>query len=289
MGDAAAKQTLAAAFAKLTEVKLRTQVGMELAALYQQDGDLEHTASIIGALVGLNPEDPNALYFAQRTYSALAGDTLNKLAIVAPGSARMQQTIAEALVNAGDLKGAIEHYRNALEIDPRIPGLRYELAEAILESAPSDAAIQAEAEKGLNDAIASEGDSPGIQCELGAIATRRSDQQGAYNHYSQALRLNPHDSCGQLGLGRTLMTIDKAQEARKYLELAVASDPLNSEAHYRLALAYRNLQMSEQAQKEMHLFQEIRKTKDQVKVLYRQMKREAKPESEDSSDLPASQ
>jgi hypothetical protein len=39
----------------------------------------------------------------------------------------------------------------------------------------------------------------------------------------------------------------------------------------------------------MHLFQEIRKTKDQVKVLYRQMKREAKPEREESSDVPASQ
>jgi hypothetical protein len=84
MGDATAKRMLAAAFAKLTEAQVRTQVAMELAALYQQDGDLEHTASIIGALVGLNPEDPNILYFAQRTYSALAGDTLNKLAIIAP-------------------------------------------------------------------------------------------------------------------------------------------------------------------------------------------------------------
>ena len=39
---------------------------------------------------------------AQRLYSELADDTLNKLAVVAPGSARMQQVIAERLVNGGD-------------------------------------------------------------------------------------------------------------------------------------------------------------------------------------------
>ena len=51
----------------------------------------------------------------------------------------MQQVIAERLINEGDLKGATEHYRKALEIDPRVPGVHYELAEAILESAPTDA------------------------------------------------------------------------------------------------------------------------------------------------------
>jgi len=286
LGDPDAQKDLAAAFAKLDDPKLRTRVGLELAELYQQSGDLEHVTSTMAALVALNPEDPDILYFTQRTYSELAEDTLNKLAIIAPGSARMQQTIAERLVNNGDLKNAIDHYRKALELDPKIVGLHYELAEAVLEAASSDSAAQTESEKELQAALIAEGDNSNIECELGRIATLRSDLQGAYNHYLQAFQLDSGNTQAQLGLGRTLMTMSKPQEARKYLEMAVKSDPLNNEAHYRLGLAYRNLQMAEQAQREMQLFQEIKKTKEQVRALYRQMNREPRPEHEETANLP---
>jgi Tfp pilus assembly protein PilF len=286
IGDAAAQKNLETAFAQLKDVKLRTRIGMELAGLYQQAGDLEHVASTMGALVAINPENPDILYFAQRTYSELADSTLDKLAVVGPGSARMQQVIAERLVNSGDLKGATEHYRKALEIDPHIEGIHYELAEAILQSAPLDTETQSAAEREVHEAIAQDGDSANLECELASIAALRANLQGAYDHYSQAFRVNPENSTAQLGLGRTLMTMEKPEEARKYLELAVKSDPLNNEEHYRLGLAYRKLQMPEQAQKEMLLFQEIKKTRDQVESLYHQMHREPKPESQNASDLP---
>lgn len=286
MGNPEAKKNLETAFKKLSDIKLRTQVGLELAGLYQQIGDLEHTASTMGALVALNPENPDVLYFAQRAYSELSDETLNKLAIVAPGSARMQQTVAEKLVNAGDLQNAIPHYRKALEIEPRISGVRFELAEAILESSPHEAGAQSEAEQELQAAQSDEGDSAGIECELARIASSRSDAQGAFDHYSRAFHLDADNTCAQLGLGETFMAQEKPGEARKYLELAVKSDPLNNEAHYRLGMAYRQLQMSEQSQKEMMLFQEIKKTKDQVESLYRQMNLKPKTEEQQDSDLP---
>ena len=286
MGDPEAQKNLETAFKKLSDAKLRTQVGLELAGLYQQNGDLEHTASMMGALVALNPESPDVLYFAQRAYSELADDTLNKLAIVAPGSARMQQTIAERLVNEGDLRGSIPHYRQALELEPRISGVQFELAEAILESAPHDANAQSESEKQLLAAQSGEGDNAGIECELARIATLRGNSQGAFEGYTRAFHLNPEDTCAQLGLGKSLMALEKPDEARKYLELAVKSDPLNNEAHYRLAIAYRQLHLSEQSQKEMTLFQEIKKAKDQVESLYRQMNLKPKPGVEPDSDLP---
>jgi len=196
----------------------------------------------------------------------------------------MQQTIAERLVNSGDLKSAIPHYRKALEIEPAIDGVRYELAEAILESAPSDAGTQADSEKELVTAQANEGDTAGIECELARIAGLRGDTQSAYDHYTHAFHLDAEDTNAQLGMGRTLMTMEKPQEARKYLELAVKTDPLNNEAHYRLGIAYRELQMTEQAQKEMTLFKEIKKTKDQVEILYRQMNRKPKSDTENVPD-----
>jgi Tfp pilus assembly protein PilF len=285
-GDPAAAALLEKSFSRLTEPKLRMLAGMQLIGIYEQRGELDHVAPVVSALIDIDPDNVNLLYMAQRIYSELAEDTLNKLTIIAPDSARMQQVIAERLVNAGDLEGATEHFRKALEIDPRLPGVRYELSEAILESAPSDPSSQSAAESELQEAIANDGDSPGIECELGRIARLRSNADLAYLHYSKAYQLDPAEVEAQMGLARVLMEREKPQEALPYLRAAIASDPLNGEAHYRLGTAYRMLQMPDQAQEEVKLFQEIKKTKDQVRVLYRQMNRTPKPEEDDGAGPP---
>jgi len=76
-------------------------------------------------------------------------------------------------------------------------------------------------------------------------------------------------------LARLLMSERKSEEAVTFLRMAIESDPLNGEAHYRLALAYRDLQRAEDAQKEIRIFQDIKRIKDQVKELYRQMNKES--------------
>jgi tetratricopeptide (TPR) repeat protein len=284
LGDSSAQHLLESSFAKLTDTKVRTQVGKELVGLYYQQGNSERAIPIVQKLVDLNPDDVDILYMAQRLYRGLADDTLNKLAVLAPGSARMQQVIAERLINAGDVQGATDHFKKALEIDPRVPGVRYELAQAILESAKSDSAAQAEAERELETAITMEGDSASLQCELGGIAMLRSEWEKAHTHYTRAFSMDPGSTQAQLGLGRLLMTMEKPQEAKKYLEMAVKSDPLNGAAHYRLASAYKHLQMLGEAQREMHLFQEIKDTKDQVRKLYRQMNSQYHAETEENEE-----
>ncbi|MBZ5681901.1 MAG: tetratricopeptide repeat protein [Acidobacteriia bacterium] len=284
LGSSSAQRLLESSFAKLTDTNLRTQVGKELIGLYYQRGDSERAIPVIQKLVDLNPDNVEILYMAQRLYKELADDTLDKLAVLAPGSARMQQVIAERLINAGDAESAIDHFKKALEIDPKLPGVRFELAQAILESARSNPAVQDEAEKEFESAITAEGDSASLQCALGGIAMLRSDSDKAFSHYTRAFSMDPGSTQAQLGLGQVLMTMEKPEEARKYLEMAVKSDPLNGTAHYRLASAYKRLQMPDQAQKEMRLFQEIKDTKDQVRKIYRQMKSQYHTEPGGMSD-----
>jgi tetratricopeptide (TPR) repeat protein len=271
LGDPSARALLEKSFPKLKDKSLRMQVGLELADLYEQQGDQGATALVMRTLVDLDPDNVDVLFMAQRVYSELADDTLNKLAVIAPGSARMQQVIAEHLINGGDLPRAIEHYRKASQIDPHLPGVHFELGEAILQSSPNDPATQAEAEKEFSAAEAIDGDAAKAECGLGGIALSQSDLDRAFTHYQRAYKLNPNEVEAQLGLARLLMIQQKPQEAVGYLRAAIQSDPLNSEAHYRLASAYRRLHLEDQAQKEMLLFQEIKKTKDQVKELYHQM------------------
>jgi tetratricopeptide (TPR) repeat protein len=283
LGDPSARALLEKSFPKLKDKPLRLQVGLELAALYDQQGEPGATASVMQSLVDLDPDNVDVLFMAQRVYSELADDTLNKLVVLAPGSARMQQVIAERLVNGGDLPHAIEHYRKALQIDPHVPGVHFELGEAILQSS-TDPARLAEAEKEFEAAEATDGDAAKAECGLGGIAMSQSDLEGALTHYQRAYKLNPNEIEAQLGLARILMMQQKPQQALTYLRTAIQSDPLNSEAHYRLASAYKVLQMDDQAQKEMHLFQEIKKSKDQVRELYRQMNIRPKAQGDEAPD-----
>ena len=282
LGDPSASALLEKSFQKLKDKQLRLQVGMELAALYDQQGDPGATACVMRSLVDLDPDNVDILFMAQRVYSELADDTLNKLAVLAPGSARMQQVIAERLVNGGDLQGAIEHYRKALQIDPRLPGVHFELGEAILQSSPVDAGTQAEAQKEFEASIGVDGDTAKTECEFGSMALSQSHLDQAFEHYQRAYQLNPNEVQAQMGLAKLLMMQEKPQEAIKYLRMAVQSDPLNGTAHYQLGTAYRRLQMMDMADKEVLLFQEIKKTKDQVEVLYRQMNK--KPQADDGAE-----
>jgi tetratricopeptide (TPR) repeat protein len=286
LGDPSARALLEKSFPKLKDKPMRMQVGLELAGLYEQAGDPGATASVMHTLVDLDPDNVDVLFMAQRVYSELADDTLNKLAVLAPGSARMQQVIAERLVNGGDLQRAIEHYKKALQIDSHLPGVHFELGEAILQSAPHDPVAQAEAAKEF-EAAEIDGDGAKAECGLGGIALSQSDLDGAFTHYQRAYKLNPNEIDAQLGLARLLMMQQKPQEAVHYLRVAIEADPLNSEAHYRLASAYKLLQMDDQAQKEMHLFEEIKKTKDQVKELYRQMNIKPRAQGDETPDTDA--
>jgi len=120
---------------------------------------------------------------------------------------------------------------------------------------------------------------------LARIASRRSDLDGAYAHYSRAYALNPGAAEAQIGLGRLLTTMDKPQEAAKYLRMAVQSDPLNGEAHYRLASICRKLGLGDEAAKEFRLFQEIKQTKTSLKELYRQMNKKPPEQEEQMPDV----
>ncbi|MGB6199075.1 MAG: tetratricopeptide repeat protein [Candidatus Acidiferrales bacterium] len=288
MGRSSAKATLESVYPKLTEKNLRMEVGMELAGLYYRQGDLDRTASMIQSLLDIDPNNVDVLYLAQLVYNEMADDTLNKLTILAPGSARMQQVIAERLVNDGDANGAIVHYRKCLELDPHLPGVRYELAEAILEAAPSKPESEAEAQKELQTAIQNEGDNANIEAELGRIALMQTDTQGAYGHYERALAMNPHSVEAQIGLARVLMLMEKPEGALKYLRAAVEADPLNSEAHYRLSTVYKRLNMPDDAAKETKLFDEIQKTKDQVRTIYLQMNKRPQGNADQMPDTPDS-
>ncbi|MGH9405691.1 MAG: tetratricopeptide repeat protein [Terriglobia bacterium] len=275
-GNPSGRALLESSFSELKDKKLRVAVGLQLEEIYYREGDLDQASSLARTLVAIDPDNVNVLYAAQRVYSDLASETLNKLALLAPGSARMQEAIAEHLVNAGNLRAAVVHYRKALAIDPRLSGVHFELGEAILESATSDPKARREAEQEFGTAERLEGDNAQIECELGRLAGLRPDLQAALAHYERAVAMSSGNADAQLGLGEVLLTLARPEQALEHLRIAARSDPLNSAAHYRLAIAYRSLGRTAEAQKEMRLFEQIKTSTEGVRRLYREIGQQVK-------------
>lgn len=270
-GDYNGQTLLASSFKELKQKTLRIEVGIELANLYYLQGDLGRASSTVQSMLEIEPNNVDVLYLAQRIYYEMADDSINRLALAAPESARMQQAIAERLINLGNLQGAMTHFQKALAIDPHLSTLHFELGEALLQGSPADSSVQAHAEKEIEAAMKLGGDTPAIECEFGEIALSRNDLKQAYAHYERALTMDPHNGEAESGLGQVLMKERKPEEAVKFLRAAVAANSFSLQERYQLAIAYRDLHLTAQAKKELQAYQDISRAKQQSQKLLEQI------------------
>ena len=266
---AKARQDLEQSWPHLDDEKIRVQAGMELIELCYASRDLDKAASVVAVLRQLRPTDPDILYISYRIHSDLAGESMLSMALSAPNSARMHQVMAHELARQGNSADAITHYREALKLDPKLPGAQFDLAEMLRGA--TDTAVQDQAEESYRNALAINPYDGKSECRLGDIATRRGDLKKAQEHYARAVELQPSDPEANLGLGRTLMAMNEPQRARPMLERAVKLDPTSSLAHYRLAALYRQLGDSEGAQRELAAFQRFKEMKEKLRQVYEAM------------------
>jgi tetratricopeptide (TPR) repeat protein len=95
-----------------------------------------------------------------------------------------------------------------------LPGIHYELGEAILKDSTSDTAIET-AEKELQASLAENPGDARAEYRLGRVFAQRLDFKSAIEHYSHALTLQPDYVFAQIGMGEALM---KTGEQEKALE-----------------------------------------------------------------------
>jgi tetratricopeptide (TPR) repeat protein len=285
MGQSASAQLdLEKSFPQLQEEKLRVEVGMELIEIDYTSGDLDKAAGVVSVLRQLKPADIDILYAAHRIYADLADETMLSVAMLAPNSGRMHQLMAHEMARQGNIEGAIAHDREAIKIEPKLPGIHFELAEMLRTSTPpaDTSVVESEYQAALADNPFDEKS----ECRLAEIAARRPDLKSAAVRYARALELQPNDVDANLGYAKILIAMNQPEKAETLLQRATRVEPYNAVTHYRLSMVYRSLGRTADSRRELSEFKRLNGMKEHLKEVYREMRLQpGKPDSQDP-DIP---
>ena len=249
---------------------MQTRAGLDLVEIVYQAGDIDKAHDIVRVLERASPTNADVLYAAYRIYMDEANHTRESLAMAAPDSARMHELMAQHLVNEGDLVSAVAQYRKALAINPKLPGVQFELGEAILQNSLSASAL-AQAEEQFRIALAENPGNANAEYGLAKVCMERRDWKDAITHYSRAVQFRPDYANAQLGLGAALQEVGETDEAKEHLLVASRLDPLNARVHYRLSMLYRTMGRESDADRELSLFNKLKEDKERIRQVYQQM------------------
>jgi len=176
-------------------------------------------------------------------------------------SGRVHQILGEGDFTQDDFSAAIAQFREAIRVDPNLPGIHYQLGHALLTNA-QDLAARQQAQHEFEQELKHDPSDFRSEYELGEVARLSADPNLTTIHYTRALQLRPDFADAQLGLGQILETQGKPQEAVAHLAETARLDPDNETAHYRLSRIYRALGRTSEAESEMVIFRKLHAAND---------------------------
>jgi len=274
-----ARTDLEAVVPQIREPNLRVEAGLELIEIYTATNDLDKAAGIIATLRVDAPTNPEILYAAYRIYSDLASEAMLDMSVAAPDSGQMHQAMAHELARQGDIAGAITAFRAALAANPQLPGIHFELAEALNTSL--DPKLKEEAAEQYRLAIVANALDNRALCKLGDIVAAKGDLDEAEGYYKQALAVVPGDTDAEVGLAFIYAQKNDPTTALSLLERVVTADPSNIMAHYRLSSVYRALHRPEDAKRELAEYKKYKDLKEKLRTVYKGLQVDAQQVSPD--------
>ena len=264
-----AQNHLERAFSNLDDKKIQIEAGLELIELHSAASQFDKALSVAAKLEELAPQNPQILLVAYQISRQMMDQSLLTMTMAAPDSAEMHMIMAGELGRQGDHTNAIAQYREAIRLNPSLPGAHFELAEQLRTS--SDPALNAQAEDEYKAAIRVNQYDELSWRQLGGILAAKGDYKTAEEDYRKALALQPKDSDARTGLAIVLISLNQTNEAISLLEDAVKDDPTNLVAHYRLSMLYRRAGRTAEAQREMETFQHYQGVKDKLGKIFKQL------------------
>jgi tetratricopeptide (TPR) repeat protein len=234
------------------DANVQLDAGEVLLDLYVNGGELDKAAGVVSSLLTARPTNSSLLYQSYRIHADLANRAILTMAMADPDSAELHEAMARELAKQGETDRAIAAYREALHINPQLPGAHTDLGDLLYHS--QDDQLKASAPSEFQKALDVNPNDEKAVLALGVMATERGDLKTAYADDSHALELGPQDGDACTELAKVLIQMDKNDEARRLLERAVEIDPSNYVAHYRLSTLYRRQGKTVEAKQQVELY-----------------------------------
>jgi tetratricopeptide (TPR) repeat protein len=258
---------LETAFPHIEETKLKVDVGLQLIESYTATGEFDKASTLIAQLLAIKPTDPELLYASYQIHSNMMAEDLLSLSLAAPDSAQLHQAIAHELQRTHDLEGTIRNLRQALALDPKLPGIHFELAEAL--HASDDQRLRAEAVQQYKLAVLTNPTDPKAATRLGDIEVEMGNLDAGEKDYQQALKLQPNSPDAKIGMANVLTERGNPAAAAPLLEQVIAADPSNYLAHFRLSTVYRKLHRPEDVKRELDAYTKYKDMHEKLTSIYK--------------------
>ena len=257
------------AFSNLNDKKIQIDAGFELVELYSALQQLDKALFVAIKMGELAPQEPKILFVTHQILRQMQYQNLLSMMIVAPDSAEMHMLMAGELGRQGDRVNAIAQYREAIRLNPNLPGAHYELAEQLRTA--SDPTLNAQAEAEYKAAIQANQFDALSWRQLAGVLAANGELKQAEEHYRRALAVQPKDTEAMTGLAIVLLSLNRTDEAVSLLESAVKGDPTNTAAHFRLSGLYRRAGRTADAEREMTAFRHYQDLKDKLEKVFKQL------------------
>jgi tetratricopeptide (TPR) repeat protein len=248
-------------FSPQTAPHLRRVVGISLLSCYRETAQFKEALGLAQTLKSAFPTDADILYNLAELYTQLWDVTASELLKDHPESYRVHQLAGEVLEAQGKYDRAIKEYLLALKEKPEIPGLRYRIGKMVFDQggpgADDRAMIYFKQELQINP------DNPAPQYSMAEIFRRERRFADAEQRYRQAIQMSPGFVAAYIGLGRVFLQEHQLEAAQREMEKAIQLRPDNPTAHYELMMIDRDLGKTDEAAKEMAIFQKLNLNKQQ--------------------------
>lgn len=241
---------------KPSDRELERLASLHLERSYFAVQDFDKGVRVLQKLWNSYPNDPDVLYTISRSYSDLSTEALMQLLTKAPESFRVAQATAEALELKGDYARSLDYYRRVLAARPGLPGIHYRMGRMILLAQHGPGAFEKALLEFQEEARI---DPSNANCEymIGIVAQRQERPEAALSHFRRATELDPDFVQAQIAVGRILVGQNQLDAALKPFLRAVEIEPANEAAHFQLATLYRRLNRSQDAARELALYQKL--------------------------------
>jgi tetratricopeptide (TPR) repeat protein len=256
-------------FKLATDPALKRASGLQLQRAYTGLRQDDKAVEVALELTRLYPKDPETLYHSARLFANYAYLSTVKLSEVAPDSLWLRLAAGEAYESQGRLDAAIREYKEVLSLQPNRPGVHYRIGRALLALAkqPADGAVsEPEALREFEQELRLDPTNANAAYEAGEIHRKSARFDRAAELFSQAVKYYPDFVEALVALGRTLVSLGKAEQALAPLGKAIALDAANEVGWFQLAQAQRALGNSAEQQKAVAEFQRLRDLKRQAEI-----------------------